>query len=260
MDSFYAKADEIIRGRQPAALCIVVASGASTPGKEGAKMIVYPNGTIYGTIGGGAIEKEVIGIAIRMIYRGKPARISFNLDHDLGMHCGGVMEVYIEPLMPLPRLLIFGAGHIGKALSKFAGDLGFSVTLVDPREEIAREEWTKKFSFIQMDYLQAAGEVDLDDRTNIVIVTPKHIYDEEILALVARRPHGYLGMIGSREKIARLKKRFLEEGILTAAELDAVDMPIGINFRAETPAEIAISILAKLIDVRNTPVEATEQK
>jgi xanthine dehydrogenase accessory factor len=219
-------------------------------------MIVYENGTIYGSIGGGSVEKEVAEKAMILIGTGKPAKFTFSLEQDLGMHCGGMMEVYIEPLNPVGKLFIFGAGHIGKALAMFARDLEFSITLFDPREEIFVDETPGKFTCINKDYFQAIQEANFDENTYIVIVSPKHIYDEEILAAVARKPHAYLGMIGSTRKVELLKKRFIEEDILTHEELEKIDMPVGIKFKAETPQEIAISILAKLIDVRNTVLSA----
>lgn len=254
MDHFFAKAEEVINGSEPAAFCIVVNTRGSTPRKQGARMIVYADGSVYGSIGGGSVEKEVTEMALKLIISGKPAKVSFKLEEDLGMHCGGMMEVYIEPLNPLKKLFIFGAGHIGKALAGFARDLDFSVTLFDPREEIFRDEAFAGFTCIHEDYFKAIEEANFDVNTFVVIVTPKHAYDEEILAAVARKPHAYLGMIGSGRKVDLLKKRFLEENILNAGELADVDMPIGIRLKAETPREIAISILAKLIDVRNTVI------
>ncbi|MCX6303459.1 MAG: XdhC family protein [Bacteroidetes bacterium] len=252
MQRIFAKTEEIIQGQQPAALCIVIDTHGSTPRKQGAKMIVYADGTIYGSIGGGSIEKEVAEMAGKLISTGTPAKATFNLGKDLGMHCGGTMEIYIEPLNPQKKLFIFGAGHIGKSLAGFARELDFSVTLFDPRDEIFRDDAFRGFNIFNKDYFQAIGEAVFDDNTYIVIVTPKHISDEDILAAVARKPHAYLGMIGSARKVELLKQRFLEENILTAEELSNTDMPIGIKFKAETPQEIAISILAKLIDVRNT--------
>ncbi|MEI6681366.1 MAG: XdhC family protein [Bacteroidota bacterium] len=252
MDHFFQKVEEVISGSIPAALCIVVETRGSTPRKQGARMIVYPDGSVYGTIGGGSVEKEVTDMALKMIPAGQPAKVSFNLEQDLGMHCGGMMEVYIEPLIPLKKLFIFGAGHIGKSLAGFARELNFSVTLFDPRDEIFRDEAFTGFTCVCEDFIKAAGEAAFDENTFIVIVTPKHVSDEDILAIAARQPHAYLGMIGSTRKVEMLKKRFVAEHILTEEELSGIDMPIGIKFNAETPAEIAISILAKLIDVRNT--------
>jgi xanthine dehydrogenase accessory factor len=251
MEHIFVKAEEIINGQIPAAICIVVDTQGSTPRKQGAKMIVYADGTIYGSIGGGSVEKEVAEKAMMLIGTGKPAKFTFNLEKDLGMHCGGMMEVFIEPLNPAAKLFIFGAGHIGKALAMFARELEFSVTLFDPREEIFNEEMRGRYTCINKDYFQAIREVNFDDNTYVVIVTPKHVYDEDILAAVARKPNAYLGMIGSTRKVDLLKKRFIEEAVLTQEELEKIDMPVGIKFKAETPQEIAISILAKLIDVRN---------
>lgn len=251
MEHLFGKIEEIISGLKPAALCIVIDTQGSTPRKTGAKMIVYPDGSVTGSIGGGRVENEVAGMAVKLMSSGKPAKVLFNLDEDLDMHCGGSMEVYIEPLNPLKKLFIFGAGHIGKVLARYAREFDFSVTLIDPRDDIFGDDIIKKYNCINQDYFQAIKAMLFDENTYVVIVTPKHILDEEILALVARKPHAYLGMIGSTRKVDLLKKRFLEENILSREELEQVDMPIGIRFNAETPQEIAISILAKLIDVRN---------
>jgi xanthine dehydrogenase accessory factor len=252
MQSIFSKAEEIKNGQVPAALCIVVDTHGSTPRKHGAKMIVYADGSVFGTIGGGSIEKEVTLKAMELIATGIPAKCVFNLGPDLGMHCGGSMEVYIEPINTAQKLYIFGAGHIGRALAGFAKALDFSVSVFDPREEIFVDKEFEGCTCINKDYFQAIDEALFDENTYSVIVTPKHTYDEDILAKIALKPCAYTGMIGSTRKVDYLRKRFLDEKILTADELDKIDMPIGIKLKAESPHEIAISILAKLIDVRNT--------
>jgi len=252
MQSVFSKAEEIKNGQQRAAICIVVDTRGSTPRKQGAKMIVFADGSIYGSIGGGSVEKEVTEKALEIIASAKPSKYVFNLEKDLEMHCGGYMEVYIEPIGSGKKLFIFGAGHVGKAVALFAHELDFSVTLFDPRENIFNDKIFEAYTCINKDYFQAIEEAVFDENTYIVIVTPKHAYDEEILAKVAGKPHAYLGMIGSRRKVDMLKKRFLEEKILAGDELEKIDMPIGIKLKAESPQEIAISIVAKLIDVRNT--------
>ena len=251
MQSIYSKIEEIRKDQKSAALCIVINTAGSTPRKHGAKMIVFPDGSIYGTIGGGSVEKEVAENAVSLIKTGKPAKYSYSLEKDLGMHCGGSMEVYIEPINPVKKLFIFGGGHIGKALSIFAKELDFDITIFDPRENIFNDPVFSQFTCENRDYYEAIGNTTFDDNTYIVIVTPKHAFDEEILEKVAIKPHAYLGMIGSTRKVELVKKRFLEEKILTSEELDQIDMPIGLKFLAETPQEIAISIIAKIIDVRN---------
>lgn len=252
MQSIYSKVEEIRNEHYGAAICIVIETSGSTPRKTGAKMIVYSDGSIYGSIGGGSVEKEVAIKALELIKTGKPTKCSFSLEKDLGMQCGGGMEVYIEPVNPSQKLFIFGAGHIGRAVAKLAKDLDFTTTLFDPRENIFNEKEFESYTCINKDYFKAIEETLFDENTYCVIVTPKHSFDEDILEKIAKKPHAYLGMIGSKRKVDLLKKRFEEEKILTADELKNIDMPIGIKFAAETPQEIAVSIVAKLIDVRNT--------
>ncbi|MCX6247235.1 MAG: XdhC family protein [Bacteroidetes bacterium] len=256
MGTIFSKAEEIKNEQIRAAICIVVDTSGSTPRKQGSKMIVYADGTIFGSIGGGSVEKEVMVKAVELISSGQPAKFTFDLEDDLAMHCGGTMEVYIEPINPSQKLYIFGAGHIGRAVSGFAMELDFTVTLFDPRVNIFRDPVFERCTCINKDYFSAIDETFFDENTYCVIVTPKHVYDEEILARLSKKPHAYIGMIGSGRKIELLKKRFLEEKIMTREELDKVDMPIGIKFRANTPQEIAISILAKLIDVRNSLISS----
>jgi xanthine dehydrogenase accessory factor len=251
MQTIFSKAEEIRNSSRRAAICIVIETRGSTPRKEGSKMIVYEDGTIFGSIGGGTVEKEVARKTMELIALGKPAKCSFNLEDDLKMHCGGYMEVYIEPINPSQKLYIFGAGHIGKALTRFAHEFDFAVTVFDPRDGIFNDPVFTGCTCIGKDYFEAIEESVFDENTYIVIVTPKHIYDEEILVKVARKPHVYVGMLGSRQKVDLARKRFLEENLLTSGEIDSIDMPIGIKFEAQTPQELAISILAKLIDVKN---------
>ena len=252
MQSIFSKAEELKIEQQSAALCIVIETKGSTPRKQGAKMIVFTDGSIYGTIGGGSVEKEVAEKAVVLIKSGKPEKCTFSLEKDLGMHCGGYMEVYIEPICPLKKLYIFGAGHIGKALAKFAKELDFAITLFDPRDGIFHDKEFLSYTCINEYYFKAIDNAAFDENTFCVIVTPKHTFDEEILAKIAKKKTAYVGMIGSTRKVEILKKRFIEEKLLTKKELENIDMPIGIKLAAETPQEIAVSIIAKVIDVRNS--------
>jgi len=252
MQSIFSKAEELRSEQQRAAICIVIETSGSTPRKQGAKMIVFADGSIYGSIGGGSVEKEVAEKAVEHIHSETPAKCTFSLEKDLGMHCGGYMEVYIEPISQTQKLYIFGAGHIGRAVAKFALELDFETTLIDPRENIFDSKTFGSASCINKDYFEAIDEIGFNENSYFVIVTPKHTHDEAILEKIANRPHAYIGMIGSTRKVDIIKKRFVEEKILSKEELEKIDMPIGIPFAAETPQEIAISIIAKLIDVRNT--------
>ncbi len=251
MKDILQKIDDVIKAGKKAALCIIVETKGSSPRKAGSKMIVFEDGTQEGTIGGGSLELKVVEDAKEILKGSVAQKFSYDLGDDLSMNCGGYAEVYVEPILPQQKLYIFGAGHIGKVLAKYAPDFGFAVTLIDNREGT---ENTINQANIKLDtraYNVAANEIDFNDRSFIVIVSPKHKYDEEILEIVAKKTAAYIGMIGSKNKVAKAKERMLKEKILTEEELNRVDMPIGVKFNAQTPEEIAISILAKMIDVKN---------
>lgn len=254
MSDLYLKIPEYIKDSRHSALCIITSVKGSVPGKAGAKMIVFSDGKIDGTVGGGAVELQVIKDAQGVIKTQTPLSKDYNLGSDLDMTCGGAVSVYIEPLAKPAKLYIFGAGHIGKFVACYAPDMGFETFLIDFREELFDKTGHLRYTQICKPYLEAVNDISFGPPTYCVIVTPGHIMDEEVLAALGKKPLAYLGLIGSRRKIETLKTRFLAENILTEEELDRVDMPIGIKFNAITPAEIAISIIAKLIDVRNNIV------
>ncbi len=245
---------EYYKDDRSSALCIVVDVKGSSPGKAGAKMVVFSDGKIDGTVGGGAIEQEVIKDALKVIKNQTSQVKDYNLQDDLSMTCGGSVSVYIEPLSKPAKLYIFGGGHIGKFLARYAPDMGFQTTLIDWREDIFEFSENVPYTEVCKDYFEAINDISFDKDTYCVIVTPNHEMDEDILAAIGKKPAAYLGLIGSKKKIEALTKRFLREDIMTEEELKCVDMPIGIKFRALAPAEIAVSILAKLIDVKNTKV------
>jgi len=252
MQEIYTDLKNIIEQGIPAVLCVVTATTGSTPRKAGSKMLVFADGSVKGTIGGGSIEFQVIQDALKMISCGTPFSKKFNLEDDLKMHCGGTMEVYFESIGCLPKLYIFGGGHIGKALAGYASGLGFRPFVFDQREGIF-ENWNLAGVETHVgDYLQTIDTLTFDRNTYAVVVTHQHECDEKVLFACAGREYAYLGMIGSKRKVAEIRKKAIENEIVPPAILDKIDMPIGIPFAAETPAEIAISIIAKMIDVKNT--------
>lgn len=246
------KVQDYSRDPRLSALCIVTKVSGSTPGKVGAKMIVFSDGTIDGTIGGGGIEKQLIADALQVIKTQTPEFKEYNLQTDLSMTCGGAVNVYIEPILKSSKLFIFGAGHIGKFIAKYAPDMGFETNLIDWRSDIFENNKDIKYQQVCKPYLEAVNDIVFDYDTYCVIVTPNHEMDEEVLAAIGKKTTAYIGLIGSKRKIETLKKLFLQEKYLTEEEINRVDMPIGIKFKAISPAEIAISIIAKLIDVKNT--------
>lgn len=251
MGQLFKEVIDLQNSSQKAVLCTIVAVKGSAPRKLGAKMLVLQNGKIKGTIGGGALEKKVIEQALEVLQNNKALIVKHNLVNELAMCCGGTVELFLEPIMNTKKLYIFGAGHIGKALAKFAQALNFSVYLIDERYEAFEEEVFEGVELIKNNHKTAIEELSFDENTFVVILTHNHDYDREILALTALKPHQYIGMIGSERKVAIAKKNLEATNILTPKQLDVIDMPIGIDIKAITPEEIAISILAKLIDVRN---------
>lgn len=251
MELIYNKILEVLKSGQAAALCTVVATRGSSPLKAGAKMIVWENGKISGTIGGGPLEQATIGDAIRVIKKRTPEHIVHDLKAQHGMCCGGSMELFIEPLMSSRKLYIFGGGHIGKAVVKHALDLDFDISVIDSREEILADWPFSGYHTVIGDYPKMLPTLPYDENTFIVIATPGHPTDNEVLSFCIRKPHRYLGMIGSKNKVATMKKNLLEGGIATEEQLNRVDMPIGVDINAITADEIAISIVAKLISEKN---------
>lgn len=214
-------------------------------------MLVLENGKILGTIGGGTLEMKVIKDALSVIEKKKPATFSHALVHDHGMCCGGTVEIFIEPIMNKKKLHIFGAGHIGKALAMFAKELDFNVTLIDERDEAVDELQADDYTIITKKHKRAFKDLTFDENTFACVITHNHAYDREIVAHCAKQPHAYLGMIGSQRKIEVAKKTFLAGKTLTEKEMKNIDWPMGVAIDVQTPEEIAISILAKLIDVRS---------
>lgn len=252
MSDLFKKITDLQALHIPCVLCVITETSGSTPRKAGSKMLVLQDGSIFGTIGGGSIELAVIKEAQNIFKTGTPLFKEYQLEEDLSMHCGGMVQVYFDPVLTLPKLYIYGAGHVGRAVGKYATTLGFRIFFFDERPDIYKEFHLEGAECIIGNYFETIATTAFDEHTYIVITTPKHEFDERILLAVARKPHAYLGMIGSKRKVAEARKKYLAEGTLTKEELDKVDMPIGIPFAAETPEEIAISIVAKLIDTRNT--------
>lgn len=236
---------------RPCVLAVLVKVEGSTPRHVGTKMLVLQDGQAVGTIGGGALEAAVIKEAEQALAQGKPRLLSYDLRPDLGMMCGGRAMVYLEPQGTPPRLFIFGAGHIALALYPLAVDLGFQVTIVDERLELANEQrfpgaaaLVHSFDPAQWEPLDIQGE-----HTYCVVASAEHKVDTEVVAALVERPLAYLGMIGSRNKRRKLERELAGRGV-PDEKVAAVRSPMGLPILAETPLEIAVSIVAELIQTR----------
>jgi len=245
----YKEITEIINSRREAAMVTVIAASHSTPRGTATKMLVKPDGSITGTIGGGAVELEVIKTAIETIKTGKAQKHQFNLipGENPGMICGGEMEVFIEPITPTPIIYIFGAGHISMVLAKISKLLGFMVTVIDDRKDYAsKERFPDADQILVDDFEKVFSKLNIDKRSYIVIVTRGHLHDERVLNKAVLTPAGYIGMIGSKSKVKTILNNLHDRGVEKDV-LEKVHAPIGLEIKAETPEEIAISILAEII-------------
>ncbi|MFW5920352.1 MAG: XdhC family protein [Polyangiales bacterium] len=240
---------EILDGGGRGALATVVRTAGSTPQQPGAKMLLRPDGRVVGTVGGGAIERRVLEALQQCTVDGRPVAVTHDLGRDLGMCCGGRMEVFVEPVEGRQRLVIFGAGHVGRATSVMARECGFDVTVVDDRDEMNTEERFPGCTRVLAEPAPAAREVETTDGDWLVVVTHDHHLDEQAVDTFARKPHRYLGLIGSRRKIFRILQRIAARKELPP--LDRVYAPIGLDIGAVSPQEIAVSIVAELVALRH---------
>ncbi len=236
---------------KPCVLAVLVKVEGSAPRHVGAKMLVMPEGRTLGTVGGGALESRVIQEAGEALESGEPRLLSYDLRPDLNMMCGGRAMVYLEPQGAPLRLFIFGAGHIALALCPLAADLGFRVTVVDEREELANEARFPRAAGLvhSFDPEQWAALNIEGERTFCVVATSGHSIDTEVVGALAERPLAYLGMIGSATKRRNMERELTGRGI-PQERLDLVHTPVGLEIHAETPMEIAVSIAAELIKTR----------
>ncbi len=251
---FAAVTDALERG-EPAALVTIVATTGSTPQRVGAKMLVYSDGRIVGTIGGGCYENDAFWKARDAINSRTPQLVHYELDDDFaqesGLICGGQMDVYIEPIEPSPELYVIGAGHVGFHLARLAHQVGFRVHVVDDREKFAnRERFPDAADVVVEDIPSWIARASLPAHAYAVIVTRGHTNDLEALRALAPRELRYLGLIGSKAKVARIFEQLVEDQI-PADRLTRVHAPIGLDIGAVTPQEIAVSILAELIAVKH---------
>jgi xanthine dehydrogenase accessory factor len=243
----------------------IVRAQGSTPQRAGAKMLVFADGRTVGTIGGGCYENDAFWKAREAIGSGRPALLHYELNDDFaqenGLVCGGRMDVHIDPLAPDPRLYIIGAGHVGWHLSRIAGDTGFKLHIVDDREKFAnRERFPGAEEVVAEPIPEWVERADIASSAYVVIVTRGHQHDLDALRALAGRDLKYLGLIGSRAKVARIYSALAAEGV-PVEQLERVHAPIGLDIGAVTPAEIAISILAELIAVRRgSAVEGLSMK
>jgi xanthine dehydrogenase accessory factor len=267
-DGLYEEIVRLQREGRDCALCTIVSTQGSTPGKEMMKLLVRDDGSFAGTVGGGCLEAEVLEAALASLRDERSRMLEFALNErdwpDSGLVCGGRVQVYVEPITE-PKLYLFGGGHVSAAIARIARPCGFHVTVGDDRAEFAtRGRHPDAQALVGNPFEEQARALAPARRTFVVVCTRGHDEDGTILEALWR--HGaaprYLGMIGSRAKRATLFEKLRSRGV-PQAFLDSVRSPMGLPIGARNHAEIAVSVVAEMIQVRRAadargPIDPTQ--
>lgn len=256
---FHAVGEALRRG-EAASLVTIIRTEGSTPQRVGAKMVVFADGRTVGTIGGGCYENDAFWKARQALQTRRSEVVRYELADDVaeesGLICGGQMEVYIEPLEAAPHLHLVGAGHVAYHLARAAAPVGFHVHVLDDREKFASRERFPDAVEVTVDSIPGRlAQANFTANAYVVILTRGHRFDLDALRALAPRELRYLGLIGSRAKVARLYEALRTEGV-ARERLEHVHAPVGLALGAVTPQEIAVSILAELIAVRHGKLTA----
>lgn len=238
---------------ETAALCTVIQTRGSVPRRVGAKMLVFPDGRIVGTVGGGELEARVIARAQELALQRESAVLTIPLvdpeKGDAGV-CGGEMEIFIEPLSAPPTVLVIGCGHVGKEVAALAKWLGFRVAVTDDRAEFCNPQWVPDADIYLPGIIpDALEDLEITDRTYVTAVTRGVKTDTQALPHLLRSPAAYIGVIGSRRRWTVALQELRDLG-LPEELIGRVSVPIGLDIGAETPREIAVSIMAEIIACR----------
>jgi xanthine dehydrogenase accessory factor len=263
MDVFEEVAEMRSRGER-GALCTVVSTRGSTPGKETMRLLVRESGRFTGSVGGGCVEAEVVAAALEVLRTDVPRRLEFRLTEEdtgaSGLLCGGVLEVFVEPITA-PHLVLFGAGHVSRDLCRLAALAGYRVAVVDDRASFASPE---RFPDAQRlvvgeTFDEAFRALRVPSGAACVVVTRGHAMDQACLDFALHTDAGYVGMIGSRVKVRGILARLRDAGRLEGVDLSRLHAPIGLDIGAQTHGEIAVSILAELVAHRRRALDGAKR-
>ena len=253
MKSIFQALAELETKNKSAALCTVVRSRGSTPRNSTSKMLVYEDGSFVGTVGGGELENRVFEAAMQSLVDGQAQLLEYRMADptrgDVGV-CGGTVEVFVEPILPPPTIVIIGGGHVGKAVVHLARWLGFRIILSDDRPEFCNPEevpGADEYYPVPMDKL--TGEFKVTNQTYFVLATRGVVIDVPGLPSLLKTDAAYIGVIGSRRRWKMTVEKLVEAGI-SAESIARVNSPIGLELQAETPEEIAVSIMAEILMLR----------
>ena len=243
-------AAELAAKARPFAIATVVRATGSVPRRAGSKMLVEPDGRISGTIGGGDMESRVIAESLESLRDGETRMLAYAFRDvhkgDVGV-CGGEVEVYVEPVKPKPKLVVAGGGHVGRAVAHLAKWLGFHVIVTDDREDYATPEAVPgAHEYVVCPLSELSERVAIDADSVVLLTTRGMPVDLEGLPALLETDAAYIGVIGSRRRWEVCAGKLREAGVSEEA-IARVTSPIGLELNAETPEEIAVSILSEII-------------
>ncbi|MBN1266654.1 MAG: XdhC family protein [Anaerolineales bacterium] len=259
---YYQRIAEVEKDGIPAAVAVIVSTSGSVPRREGTKMVIFDDGTFEGTIGGGEVEHRVIKEALESLQESKSRIVHYRFvdvkQGDVGV-CGGEMDVYIEPIRSALTLVVVGAGHVGKEVARLGKWLGYRVVVVDDRRQFATQEMVPDADeLLNCEISQIPEHVTITDQTYIVFTTRGTEIDVDGLPGLIDSPAAYIGVIGSRRRWEVSAQQLFEKGI-NKEQLSRIHSPVGLDLNAETPQEIAVSILAQMIMVRHSGTGKSKQ-
>ncbi|NTX08368.1 xanthine dehydrogenase accessory protein XdhC [Myxococcus sp. CA040A] len=249
---------EWAREDAPFAVATVTACQGSTPAEPGAKLLVRGDGAFHGTVGGGHLEQLVLADARACLERGESRSYRYPLGAKLGQCCGGVVDVFVEPVNHGPRLYLFGAGHVGQAVCRILEGTPFRVHLVDERPEwLHGERVPAAVTRHEESWEDFVAQAVWDTRrTYVAVMTHRHDLDQDIIAAALEKPARYIGLIGSKTKWARFRQRLEARGV-PATLLSRVQCPMGLELGGKSPQEVAVSIAAGLLQLHHQPFVET---
>jgi xanthine dehydrogenase accessory factor len=248
--NFYKYVSDLEANGEGGVLCTIVSSHGSTPRHTGSKILLYPDGKFIGSVGGGEIESRIIAEAKDAFLSGKSKILNYSLvkpqEGDPGI-CGGQVEVYVEPILPKPKLIVIGAGHVGKALAHLATWLEYNVLVSDDRPEFCTPEMVPDANgYYPIQMAEIPNHIKITPHTYLVLTTRGSKIDVEGLEPLLETDAAYIGIIGSKRRWALTRKTLLEKGV-PEEKLNRIHSPIGLELNAETPEQIAVSIMAEIM-------------
>ncbi|MCS6992554.1 MAG: XdhC family protein [Anaerolineales bacterium] len=249
-ENLYRLISEALERGESTALCTITEAHGSTPRHTGSKMLVFEDGRFIGTIGGGELERRVLDEARKVIQAGKPVKLHYAMSDpargDPGV-CGGQVEVFVEPILPKETIVVIGGGHVGKAVAHLAKWLGFWVVVSDDRAEFCTPEMNPDADvFLHVPMAELPRHLNINRNTYLLLTTRGSAVDVAGLPALLETPARYIGVIGSKRRWATTVKALKERGISEQA-LARVHSPMGLELNAETPEEIAVSMMAEIL-------------